>query len=85
MRKSVIVTPSIVMMVASVRRNQFFHELFEVFNESWLVFDGGEGSSRACDEKSNQAVVDLGVSDLRCHFAGNIDDVAKTLCGLNEL
>jgi hypothetical protein len=82
MRKPIIVTPSIVMMIASVGRNQFFDELFEVLNESWLVFDGSESSSRTSDKKSNQAVLDLGVSDLRCHFGGNIDDVAKTLGAL---
>jgi hypothetical protein len=65
-------------MIATIRRDQFLDELLQVFDEAWLVLDGGERSGGAGHKDAYQSLANFTVLDLFAYFGSDIDDVAET-------
>jgi hypothetical protein len=77
-RKTVVVTPTIVVVVSSVRRNELFDEFLEIADQTGLILNGGQCGSGARDEERHEPALNLLLFDLFSDSGGDVDDVAET-------
>ena len=59
MRKTIVVAPAIVVMVAAVGRDQSLDEFLQVLNQSRFMLDRGNGRGRARHKDCEQTVVNV--------------------------
>ena len=77
MGKTVVVAPTIVVVVLSIRRNQFLDEFFKILHEAGFVLDGGQRGSGTRDEERHYSAVNLLRCDMFKNLGGDVDDVAE--------
>ena len=78
MGKSIIVAPAVVMVISAIRRDQFFDEFLQVFDETRFVFNGRERGGGPRYKYMDGAVANLSALDEFVYLGRDIDDVAET-------
>ena len=76
MRKTVVVVPPVIVMVAPIRGNVFFEKFLQVLNESRFIFNGCECRRGAAHEQRRHTAADILSLYMFSHLGGDINDVA---------
>ena len=80
MGKTVVVAPTIVVVISAIRRNQLPDEFLEIFHEAGFVLDGSQRCGGTCDEERHLPALNLLRFNVLSNFGGDVDDVAETGC-----
>src|SRR5262249_53920358 len=81
MGESIIVAPAVVVMVTTIRGNEFFDQFFSVLNQARFMLDGSEGRRRTGDEKRSCAGAEICPLNVFSEFCGKVNYVAEAGCG----
>jgi len=76
--ESIVIAPTVVVVISAIRRDQLLDEFFQVLNKAGFVLDGCDGGGGAGHEYIYRAMTNLFVLDVLVYLGGDIDDVAET-------
>ena len=79
MRETVVISPALVVVVSLVGWDEPLQEIFEVSDQSRLVFDCGEACRGPGNKQANQPAPDFLPLHLVLNLVGDVDDVTESL------
>src|SRR5712692_3828158 len=74
MGEAVVISPTIIVVIFFVGRDEFLQYFLQILNQTGLVLDRGEGCRGARDKKRSQAVLDLFFFDLLLDLSRDVYD-----------
>ena len=79
MREAVVISPALVVVVSLVGWDEPLQEIFEVSNQTRLVFDCGEACRGPGNKQTNQPAPNFLPLHLVLNLVGDVDDVTESL------
>src|SRR5712692_11756065 len=79
MGEAVVISPTIIVVIFLVGRDEFLQYFLQILNQTGLVLDRGEGRRGAGYKKRSQTVLNLFFFDLLPDLSRDVYDIAKSL------